>query len=137
MLTIRAQQLAILGADAERQFIERMCLHLRQQFPDETKERNDAELQQQIRNEIRTAKTFELISERDIVLYLHLGMMYGPGFIENEQNAWMLGYLEDVEVPSVSDRMQRLYQTVIQKLELESENRKVRARFEQTSPTGP
>jgi hypothetical protein len=129
MLTIRKEQIDIFKIQAEERFIDKMILHLRKQFPEETATYDDMVLRTRIRNELTSARGFQLVSERSICYYLNLSIMYGEGFIELEDNLWMKDYLTDTEVPDPDERMNRLYRAAIKRLEVEAEHQRILAEF--------
>jgi hypothetical protein len=128
MLTIRKSQMAVLGAVLEEAFIEEMMGLLREAYPDKTNKLDDVALRSRLTREVTAAKSLELASRADVVCYLRLGMMYGPGFIKNSEHAWMRDYLTDPDVES-GQRMPRLYAAVLEKNEREKENRRVLEQF--------
>ncbi len=129
MLIIRREQIAVFEKQAEERFIDKMVLHLRTQFPEETATYDDIILRTRIRSELTGAKRFEVVSERSSCYYLNLSIVYGEGFIDLEDNLWMQDYLTDDEVPDVDDRMDRLYQAAIKRLEVEAEHQQILAEF--------
>lgn len=131
MLKIRSDQMDDFGKDAKDKFVAQMILHLREHFADETKSRSDADLEKHIRGELEDAARFDLAMERDIVSYLHLSMTFGQRFIEREDNAWMRNYLTDESIALPADRIQRLYRAVIRKMEIDAENKRTLAEFQQ------
>ena len=136
MLTIRREQMIVFKKQAEERFIDRMVLYLRKQFSEETAAYSDKALRARIRNELTGAKRFHLISERAICYYLNLSIMYGEGFMDREDALWMRDYLTDPDVPDPSERMYRLYQAVIKKLEVEADHQRIMAEFNKSTKVG-
>ena len=132
MLTIRNEQLNAFKREAERRFVAQMMAHLREHFPAELLALGDPELRAQVEREVRAARGFGLTTARDLQRFLSLGALCGAGFIDRDENAWMRAYLSDPEVGEPGDRMHRLYAAFLRKLDIDANNRRVQAEFEQS-----
>lgn len=129
MLVIRKEQMDTLHAQSAERFVQRMALFLREQFAEETTTCSDEALRHRIRRELESAGGFGLISERALCSYLNLVTMYGEGFLERDENRWMVDYLTDPAVQDPDQRMHRLYLAVIKKLEQEADHQRILAEF--------
>ena len=123
MLTIRREQLAAFSATAGRRFRKRMAGFLRRQFAEETRALDEDLLLGRVRDDVMTAASFGIAVERDIALFLILGVMYGERFIDRREHAWIKDYLTDPDVPEPGERMNRVFQAVVKKFEEEAGNR--------------
>ena len=121
---------------AEERFIDRMVLYLRKQFSEETAAYSDKTLRARIRNELTGARRFHLISERALCYFLNLSIIYGEGFIDREDALWMQDYLTDPDVPDPNERMYRLYQAVIKRMEVEADHQRIMAEFNESTEVG-
>ena len=121
---------------AEERFIDKMVLYLRKQFSEETAAYSDKTLRARIRNELTGARRFHLISERALCYFLNLSIIYGEGFIDREDALWMQDYLTDPDVPDPNERMYRLYQAVIKRMEVEADHQRIMAEFNESTEVG-
>lgn len=130
MLTIRANQLAVFAEQAEDDFIARMIRLLRHCFADAAASldaRGAEALAGHVRRELLDARSFGLVSERDIASYINLSMVYGAGYVRQAPNGWMQAMLQDPEVPNPSARIHRLLAASRKRLQIEENNRRIRA----------
>lgn len=142
MLTIRHEVLAAFAVQAEADFVEKMVRLLRHCFPDATAALDaqgaDA-LAEHVRGELSNARSYGLATERDIAAYINLSMVYGAGYARQAPYGWMRALLQDPDVPHPSARMRRLLAAGHKRLQIEENNRRIRARLglpEQGAETG-
>lgn len=130
MLTIRSDQFAVFAAQAEEDFIAKMVRLLRHCFADAAASL-DAKgadmLARHVRSELADARSFGLVIERDVASYINLSMVYGAGYARQTPNGWMRAVLQDPEVPSPSARIHRLMAASRKRLQIEENNRRIRA----------
>jgi len=117
ILTIRKEQIRVFDEMAMKQFIERMAIHIRKHFPEESKSMDDEQMKNLISNLIPAAKKYGLVSERDICTYINLSMFYGTDFDKKPDNKWMADMLIDRSEPNPSIRIKKLYKEVLNRLE--------------------
>jgi len=121
--------MAALGEHGRESFARRMALFLREQLSEETAGHDDQALLDLARREMARASGYGVVSERGVCTFLSLAAMYGEGFEELRPNSWMKDYLTDPAVPDPDQRMHRLYQAVIKRLEKEAEQQQILAEF--------
>lgn len=135
MLIIRNDQLALLAADRLRQFVETMCLHLREQFPQALAGTSEPALHDQVRLALAQARGYGLQGARDCCRYLNLCVTYGWDFDQREENAWMRRYLTDAGISVPGRRLERLVAECMHREAVAASNRRQRHAFLQlTSP---
>lgn len=78
-------------------FVMRMAKHLREILPEETADMCHDDLLERIENGIGRAKTFSIVQERDLEVYLEFDIMYGPEFGSTPESAWAEEILYDTE----------------------------------------
>ena len=61
-------------------------------------------------------------------------MVFGEGFIDRAEHAWMVGCLSDPKVPDPHQRMLRLYTAAIARLEQAEASRAAREAFDRACP---
>jgi hypothetical protein len=88
MLTLSAQQLAILG---EQSFVDRFRSLLRETFPEETHAIPNREMDTRILTEVHNAADYGLVSEQSAATFVMAAWLLGPGF--------------DTKFPAVNDRL--------------------------------
>ena len=88
MLTIRREQLRVLGEVMQRRFEERMLAHLRAEFPAVTRGQTDDDLLALVRRGVASAEPYGVRTEVDVQRYLEYMMIYGPDFDTNPRSAW-------------------------------------------------
>ncbi len=88
MLKIRKEQMETFKDDILRKFEDKMVIHLRSQFPEETKQMEEPELREMIHNGIFHARRYKVTLEIDVSRYLECMMKYGADFDTNPKTAW-------------------------------------------------
>ena len=118
MLTIRREQFKALRVSLIRRFHQELLEHVKTNFVDETEGKSDKELLEHISQALKRAEVYGLKAERDLYKYINVSMLYGPNF-DQEETAWTRDYLVDEDVSSPSQRMNRLCQEVVCRLDVE------------------
>lgn len=108
MLKIRPEQLAVFDQADLEQFIQRMMKFQREQFPEETANIDDTQLNQQIRERITRAQRYNIVAKKDICDYLSLCRVFGADFGQTED--WAKSILSDPVLSSGKTRISRLYE---------------------------
>jgi hypothetical protein len=88
MLTIRPEQLAVLGQPQLKRFEDWMLAHLKKSFPKESESAGESEIRQMIQHGIKQAATYGITSERDVCKYVELMMVFGRDFDTDEKLPW-------------------------------------------------
>ena len=82
MFVIRRTQVAAFSKAAFDDFEDRMLVHLRSLFPEETARMSEPELRSMIALGVKRAALWGLTREYDVCLYLHVMLALGPRFDE-------------------------------------------------------
>ena len=80
MLTIRAEQMKVLGEAVQRRFETRMAAYLRHAYADHVTIFSDEGLFDLIRQGIHDSAQYEIVTERDVARYIGYTVTYGPEF---------------------------------------------------------
>ena len=80
MLTIRAEQMKVLGEAIQRRFETRMAAYLRRAYADHVAQFSDERLFDLIRQGIRDSAQYGVVTERDVARYIGYTVTYGPEF---------------------------------------------------------
>ena len=125
MLIIRAEQIDVFHAHEMRKFEDRVLAHVREAFPREYQEMGEGGLRDLLQEAIERASKYELESERDITLFMDLMLALGPDFDNTSTSPWVSEILSDEFYPSPSDRIDRLYEMVLSRID-DDENERVK-----------
>lgn len=107
MLIIRNEQLDILKKYMLDQFEDRMLVHLRTNFPENTKKLDDSYLREMIQFGIDRSKKYDVIAENDIRQYLEYMIMYSPNFDQIPETTWAGEILKDNNLNG-SEKMRKI-----------------------------
>jgi hypothetical protein len=88
MLRIRKAQMDALSKYMLKQFEDRMIVHLRSTFPEQTQNVPEPVLRATIRTGIDSAATYDVTDEADVQRYLGCVVLYGPDFDTNPKTGW-------------------------------------------------
>ncbi len=94
MLHIRKEQMEVLDAYMLERFTEKMLLHVREVFPEETKDKDKQEIRDLIEEGIKRASGYGITEEPQVALFIDLIMGLGIDFEKQRANLWMLPVLE-------------------------------------------
>lgn len=128
MLTIRAEQLAVLGRLQERLFVERMAVRLADQFPAVTAGLNRVDLLARVTTAIQSARQFGLTTERDISVFLQACGAYGWDFLA-QNNDWAQTILTRPSLGRPSARLRWLVRTLDHRAVVAAKNESLRREF--------
>jgi hypothetical protein len=128
MLTLRSEQIQILAAPKLEQFYKDLVVHVRKNFPGETDAFSDETLLAHMRLVLKRARKYGIRAERDVYKYVNLTMLFGAYFDEAEETAWSNALLTDKDVADPHQRMNRLYEEAVDRLERLEEERVERER---------
>ncbi|HEX8244896.1 MAG TPA: hypothetical protein VF541_15415 [Longimicrobium sp.] len=129
MLTVRNGQLAALADERARDFAERMCRHLRHEFPAETAALGDAELRTAVDAALARARAWGLASGEELCRWLNLCACFGWAFDRDPALPWMRAALADAGGGAPGERLHLLYERALHRLETEARNRRLREAF--------
>ena len=88
MLVIRKEQMEVLGRYMLKQFEDRMVIHLRSGFREQTKDMPETDLRSMIQTAIDKGKVYNVTTEDDVQRYLEYMMIYGPEFDTDPKTMW-------------------------------------------------
>ena len=108
MLIIREQQIEVLSQYMVERFEIRMFTHFQTTFPDKTKHLETRTLKDFIKTGIEKAKTYKVVIEEDVKLFLECMMNYGVDFDIDVETGWASDILLDKEMDA-SEKMDRIY----------------------------
>jgi len=94
MLIVRKEQMEALDREMLESFFRRLVAHLRQLFPAETAEWDDARAREFAAAGVAAAKELNLVAERDAVRFVDLLLALGPDFPAAERFAPVRAILE-------------------------------------------
>ena len=110
MLTITPEQIEALNAAMRERYIARVVAHLRELFPEQMKERDDAQARALVEEGIGRAAAYNITSERETTLFIDLMAALGPDFdTQRRYRAWMPGILRSEELTQ-QQKMELVYQ---------------------------
>ncbi len=119
MWTIRKEQIAALRQPLVAGFHRELLGHVRKHFVEETENRSDEEILEHIRQAAGRAALYGFTSERDVYNYINISMLLGPDFDQAKESRWTRKFLVDKNILSPSRRLDRLYEELTRRLELE------------------
>jgi len=107
MMVIRRQQMEVFRHHMVEQFLDRMLVHVRSTFAEQTREVSDDGLRQTIRAGIDQAAQYGVTDEADVQRYLKYVFAYGSDFATAPRTAWAGDILRAVNVNG-TQKMERL-----------------------------
>ncbi len=93
MLILRKEQIDALKAAMRRRFEIRMVEHIRQTFPDHTKNVSDEKIHYAVQEITRKAEGFGIEFEDDIRRFIEYIVIYGTQLDVKEETLWMANIL--------------------------------------------
>jgi hypothetical protein len=114
MLTIRREQMEVLGAYMRQSFEDRLVQHIAQSFPAQFRKLapppgNDEPVRTLIKQGIERAGDHGITSERDVRRFIDLMVTLGPDFETKADTAWAQSILRDKTLPA-RVRMELIHQ---------------------------
>ena len=109
MLVMRETQMATFEQAAIHNFENRLLEHLKEFFPRHCEIFGEEQVRKVIRLGIERAEQYELVSERDLHLYVGLMFMLGSYFDQDPQLPWAAKILKDENIADPSDRIDQLH----------------------------
>lgn len=113
MLTLRPEQVAKFDEVAQKRFEDWMVLHIRECFPDDSKEHSEANIRQLIRYGIKRGASYVIESGPDLCKYIDIMVMYGRDFDLDPELEWPQEILSDRELADPTDKVASLYAAAI------------------------
>ena len=98
MLTIRNEQMAEFEKHMLKEFRDRMALHLRSTYPDQTSAMSDEELAAFVEGGLGKAEGYDISEDDDIQRFLEHMVTRGPDFDQDDAHPTVQEILSDPEV---------------------------------------
>lgn len=89
MLRIRKEQMDVFRAYMRGQFEQRLVKHLREKFPDRTKDFPDESLRVVVQNSVKKAESYGIEYENDLRRFIEYWMIYGNQMDIQEETRWI------------------------------------------------
>jgi hypothetical protein len=109
MLTIRKEQMAVFGPVGKKAFEDRMLVHLKKVFPEQSESLGEPKLRETIQYGTQRAAAYKIISERDVCKYIDLIIFYGRDFDKDHNLAWAQSILQNKAIRNPSAKIEHLY----------------------------
>jgi hypothetical protein len=126
MITLRRQQLAALAAARHKQFIDDMCAHVTAHFGAQVEHLAPAALRVRVVTALAEAESFGLRSRRDQCRYLGLAVVEGWEVLSQ---GWICELLGATSALGASERLSRVIDERLFRLEAEENDRRLEAEF--------
>lgn len=107
-MIVRPEQMAALQQAAQQNFQQRLGEHLRQFFPEQYQGLDQAALQQAVQHAVDRARSYDILSERDICKYADVMSAFGRDFDTSPATAWASSILNDRSLGDAGARVNRL-----------------------------
>jgi hypothetical protein len=95
MLKIRKEQMNTFKDHILHNFEDKMFMHLKSQFPDQTQQIEESQLREMIHDGIFRAQKYGVTLEPDICRYLECMVLHGVDFDTNPKTSWAGDILRD------------------------------------------
>ena len=114
MFNIRKEQLEALSQASLKSFEERMVTHLNKFFQPQCQALGDPKTRESIHYGIQRAKTYGIISERDVCLYIDLMFAFGRDFDKDPNYSLAAQILTDKSNSDPTQRINKLFETALE-----------------------
>jgi hypothetical protein len=121
MLTISSRQEKQLNKEAYISFQHRMVNHISEFFPEHYNELGEEKLYPLIEHCVENCEQYQIVSERDVCLYIDMSLALGLDFEKSEEHAWATDLLTDADTPNATERINSTYDKAIQILTLKEQ----------------
>lgn len=119
-MIIRRKQIQAFDDHMRNTFIDRMVVHLNRFFPDVCRSMEGEELRQVIDIEIKHAKRYGFVAERDCCKFIDVAFALGRDFDQDPEYGWAGEILRDEEIIDPHKRADRLAYAAIDYLNKEN-----------------
>ena len=116
MFKIRKEQLDALSQASLKGFEERMVVHLNKFFQPQCRPLGEVKVREWIHYGIQRAKSYGIISERDVCKYIDLMFAFGRDFDKDRNYSLALQILTDEEITDPTQRINKLFDTALERL---------------------
>ena len=113
VLTIRKEQMRALESSMLQRFEVRMAGHLKRFFRDHCHALEEAQIRSAIQHGMERAKTYGIVTERNICKYLNRMFIFGRDFDSEPQMPWAAEILTSGSVPL--KRMERFSRVALER----------------------
>jgi len=115
MLIIRDEQMEALRKGMLGNFEDRMVVHLKKFFPGQCHKLGEEEVRKAIRHGINRAKTYGIVTQRDVSKYLNIMFVFGLNFDEDPRYPWITKIIKKAPALDPSWVINDLYDNAIEK----------------------
>jgi hypothetical protein len=109
-MKLRREQMQAFSRAADRSFEQRMFGHVNRHFPKRCAELGEADVREYIRHGMQRARSYDIVSERDICKYVDLMFVYGRDYDTNPKYPWAAEILNDRRTTGPTARTSRLFE---------------------------
>jgi hypothetical protein len=109
MLTIRKEQMAVFATLGQKAFEDRMLVHLKKVFPEQSQTLGEPKLRETIQYGTQRAAAYKIISECDVCKYTDLMIFYGRDFDKDPNLPWAQTILQNKAIRDPTSKIERLY----------------------------
>ena len=99
MLTIRDEQMRILGLPGEQEFAERVVQMLRRDYPAEFAAKPDAEIREFVRKTMDRGREYRITGQGAMLVFFELMVEYGEWLRDSPDTAWAETILRHPKMP--------------------------------------
>jgi hypothetical protein len=89
MFVIRKEMMEVFEAHMREQFIQKTLAQLQQVFPEAAQRKGPPALRALIESGMEKAATYQILSEREVMLFIDLMMELGPDFLQQPKYKWI------------------------------------------------
>jgi len=114
---IDEKQISAMEDTARGSFHQRMLIHIAEFFPEHDATLDEEQKRALIDHGIERGRVYEIVSERDVCIYVDLMLALGPDFDESETYPWAYEILTDDDVRLPRLKMDRLHARAIKEIE--------------------
>ena len=105
-----------LGDASKARYEDRMTEHLRRCFPDQCEKMDEPGIRRIIAQGIEHAKRYNIVTERDVCLFIDLMFIFGEEFDTSPNLPWMSEILTDPHRTDPSRKIDHLYDVALEVL---------------------
>ena len=118
MLRIRPEQMKVLDDDMLRKFEDKMVVHLNKFFHERCAKLGKDGTREAILYAIERAASYEIVSERDVCIYIDIMFEFGRDFDKDPKLPWAGKILNDkVLTGKPAEKVNRLYDTATENIQ--------------------
>jgi hypothetical protein len=115
MLTIKDDQFETLRKGMLENFEDQMVEHLKKFFPEQYQSLGEKEVRKAIRHGMNRAKTYGIITQRDVSKFLNIMFVFGLNFDQDPRYPWISKTLKKAPALDPTWVINDLYDNAIEK----------------------